>query len=261
MAQTLTATADPMFTPPRVRLDFADTGTTPVTSVTISRQDPSGLVTAVRTSDGNPLPVSGGAATVYDYEPPYGVPLVYTTNLAGGPTASAELDVTRPWLIHPGIPSRSRPLDFAPGSFAAVTRSIDQGSFTVLGRSTPIITTGGARRAGASQFVLMTETIADLQALDALFSDGAPLLLNVPPSLGFDVDAMYIAVGDVTFGRPSSVGTHKDRAITVPYQVVARPAGGTRSGLLWSDVAATYATWADLAATGMTWAELAAQSG
>jgi len=261
MAQTLTATADPTFTPPRVRLDFADTGTTPVTSVTISRQDTSGLVTAVRTSDGNPLPVSGGAATIFDYEPPYGQGLTYSTDISGGPTATAELDVDRPWLVHPGIPSRSMTFRQMAGSLASEVWDIDQGVFQVLARSTPIVTTGGARMAPAGTLLLGVSSAEELATLKLLLSDGAPLLLNVPPSLGWGVDSSYIAIGRVEMARPIQVLTASWRTLSLPYQVVARPAGGTRSGLLWSDVAATYATWADLAATGMTWADLAAQSG
>ncbi|HEU5026596.1 MAG TPA: hypothetical protein VFV01_16895 [Spirillospora sp.] len=251
----LVATPEPAHSPPRVRLDFTDTSAT-VTSLTITRQDASGRTYTVRTSDGGPLQVSGGVATLWDYEAPYGQTITYTTDSGG--TASTQLDVPRSWLIHPGVPSRSCPLVFGQGSFGAVTRSIVQGSFTVLGRSTPVITTGGARVAGASQFVLMTETIADADALDLLFSDGSPLFLNVPPSLSYDVAPMYIAVGDVAFGRPSSVAMHKDRSITVPYQTVARPGGGTRAAVTWDVVASQYATWADLAATGLTWAELVA---
>ena len=259
MTQTLTASVEPGNSPPRVRLDFHDTAGAPVTSVTINRQDSSGYSYAVRTSDGGPLPVSGGVATIFDYEIPFGQTATYSTTISGGPTATARLDVGQAWLVHPGVPARSCPLEFGTGSFPTVKKAIVQGSFTVLGRSTPVIFTGGARLAGASQFVLMTETITDANALDLLFSDGAPLFLNVPPSLGYDVDPMYIAVGDVTFDRPSPVATHKDRSITVPYQVVARPGGGTQAAITWDTVAGQYATWQALAAAGVTsWAALAA---
>lgn len=263
MTQTLTATAEPDYSPPRVRLDFSDTGGSPVTSVTIIRQDADGRSYTVRTSDGAPLPVSGGVATVWDYEVPFGQTVAYSTDISGGPTATAGLDVLRPWLVHPGVPTRSCPLVFGQGSFPAVTRAIVQGSFTVLGRSTPVVFTGGARLAGASQFVLMTETIADLNALDLLFSDGSPLFLNVPPSLSYDVDPVYIAVGDVSFGRPSSVAIHKDRATVVPYQVVARPGGGTQAAITWDTVAGQYATWTAEAAdaANTSWAALAAPTG
>ena len=260
MAQTLTATPDPSYSPPRIRLDFTDTNTTPVTSVTINRQDASGRAYPVRTSDGNPLPTSGGAASVYDYEPPYGQDLVYSTTISGGPTATANLNVSRPWLVHPGIPSRSAMFLQMAGSVQSETWDIDQGVFKVLGRSTPIVATGGVRFAPSSTLLLGVSNPTDLAGLKQLLSDGAPLLLNVPPSLGWGIDTSYIAVGPVQNARATQLLVGAWRTLSLPYQVVARPVGGTRGGLTWNDVAAKYATWADLAATGMTWAQLAAQS-
>jgi len=265
---TLTASVEADHTPPRVRLDVNDTtGTVP--SVTITRLDPDSVYRKVRTSDDAPLPLSGGLATIYDYEAPFGYALTYMTDLAGSPTATVQIDSAQSWLVHLGVPSRSCPIEFAPGSFTTVTRTVPQGVFVVLERPDPVVASGGARLLGASQFVLMTETISDLAALDLLFSDGSTLFLNVPPSLGYDVDSMYVAPGDVVFGRPSSVATHKDRTITVPYQTVGRPSGGTQAAITWNDVAtrgaddytaapSSYATWAAAAAAADSWAELAA---
>ena len=260
MAQTLTATPDPSYSPPRIRLDFTDTNTTPVTSVTINRQGTSGRVYPVRTSDGNPLPTSGGAATVYDYEPPYGQDLIYSTTITGGPTATANLNVSRPWLVHPGIPSRSMTFLQMAGSVQSETWDIDQGVFKVLTRSTLVVATSGVRFAASSTLLLGVSNPTDLAGLKQLLSDGAPLLLNVPATLGWGIDTAYIAVGPVQNARPSQLLVEAWRTLSLPYQVVARPAGGTRGGLTWDGVDALYGPWTDLAATGMTWAQLAAQS-
>jgi len=261
MAQTLTATPDPTYSPPRIRLDFTDTAATPVTSVTINRQNASGRVYPVRTSDGGPLPTSGGAATVFDYEAPPEQLLTYSTTITGGPTATATLlPVPAVRLIHPGIPSRSMSIQLRRATNAQEDWDIQQGSFAVLGRSTPIVATGGARIAAASSLIVAISSDDERLALKQLLSDGAPLLLSVAPSLGFGLESAYIAIGKVSSARPVDLGTVQERDIVLPYQVVARPAGGTRGGLTWDKVAATYPTWADLAATGMTWAQLAAQS-
>lgn len=258
MTQTLTAAAELSYSPPRVRLDFTDTSGTPVTSVTITRQDASGRSYTVRTSDGGPLVVSGGVATVWDYEVPYGQTVTYSTDISGGPTATAMLAVTRPWLIHPGVPSRSITFTHGAGSHASETWDIVQGSFTVLRRSTPIITTGGARVAAASTLVILISNAAELSALSLLLSDGSPLYLNVPPALSWGVESCYIAVGRAQVDRQVPVLTGRYRAVTLPYQVVARPGGGTQAGIIWDTIAGQYAAWTDLAATGLTWAQLVA---
>ena len=259
MAQTLTATTDPTYSPPRIRLDFTDTAASPVTSVTINRQDASGRVYPVRTSDDGPLPTSGGAASVYDYEPPYAQDLIYSTTITGGPTATANLAVSRPWLVHPGIPSRSMTFLQMAGSVQSETWDIDQGVFKVLMRSTPIVATGGVRFAPASTLLLGVSNPTDLAGLKQLLSDGAPLLLNVPGSLGWGIDTSYIAVGPVQNARPTQLLVEAWRTLSLPYQVVARPAGGTRGGLTWDGVDAKYGPWSDIP-TGTTWAQLAAQS-
>lgn len=259
MTQTLTATPDTSYTPPRVRLDFSDTGSSPATSVTITRQNASGKSYTVRTSDGEPLPVSGGVATVWDYEVPFGQTVTYTTDITNGPTATAVLDVSAVWLVHPGVPSRSVAVDLRAGTNDSEDWDIVQGSFTVLSRSTPIITTGGARVAPATTLVVRTSTQAERDALKLLLSDGSPLYLNVPSSLGIGVDTAYIAVGKVTAARPSgAAGTDWARDVQMPYQVVARPGGGTQAATTWDVVAGQYATWSALAATKKTWAQLVA---
>jgi hypothetical protein len=260
--QHLTATPEPDSSPPRVRLDFTDATSAPVSSLTISRLDANGRTWAVRTSDGGPLTVSGGAATIYDYEVPYGTRVTYSTDIVSGPTAVAVLDVARPWLIHVGVPSRSATFHNLAGSQASETWDIDQGVFAVLGRSTPIITTGGARVVPASSLVIHSATDDEKAALSLLLSDGAPLLLNVPQSLGWGIGTSYIAVGRVQVDRPIGILSVSHRSLTLPYQQVARPGGGTQAAITWNTVAAKYATWQDILDAGITsWAELAAPTG
>lgn len=254
---TLIATPDPTNAPPRMQLDVTATGTPTVSSVTISRTDPDGSVKLVRTADGGPLVLSGGAATIYDPEIPYGVPVDYSIEEGSAPTTSAQLDVDAPWLTHLGVPSRSVTLDFLKGSSDEEEWVIDQGVFPILGRATPIVVTGAARQAPSSMLLVGTESLADLEALRDLLADGSVLLLNVSPALGLGLDTAYIAVGNAKPRRRSDIGTDPQRNFQLPYQVVGRPAGGTRSGIIWADVAAEYATWSSIP-VGKTWAQLAA---
>lgn len=253
----LSASVDQSTTPPSVRIDIADTRATPATSVVVTRQDSTGRSYPVRTADGGPLVVSGGTATLYDNELPYGTQVTYSVNVVGAVTATARIDVDSVWLTHPGVPSLSVPVDFRPGSFSSEEWAIDQGVFNVLGRSSPVVVTSGARTSPASSFTIYTETLDQLRALKQLFADGSPLLLNVSPTLNTGLDTSYITASGVTVSRPSPVAPHEDRDIAVKYQVVDRPTGGTQSAITWSDIAAKYATWADVAAAVKSWAALA----
>lgn len=254
---TVTATEHPETTPPSVRLDVTATGTPTITSVTLSRTDPSGRAYPVRTSDGGPLVLSGGVATVWDYEIPYGTTSTYQASATGATsgTDTALLSVSDVWLVHPGVPSRSMAVSVA--DFGEVVGAADRGVFAVIGRSDPVVISGGARNSDAGVLELWTDTDPERVALKQLLSDSATLLLNVPASLGWGVDTCYISIGDVTATRPVVYAAQPRRDWSLPYQVVARPSGGSQALRTWATVAGEYATWADLAATGLTWAEVA----
>jgi hypothetical protein len=98
----------------------------------------------------------------------------------------------------------------------------------------------------------------ELAAFKLLLSSGSTLLLNVPPALGLGIDTAYIAVGKVQVTRQSDVGDHPGRDLTIPYQVVSRPAGGTQAAITWNTIAGLYSSWNDAAASVSSWAELSA---
>jgi hypothetical protein len=254
---TITATPDPTSRPPSIRLDVQDAGTPAIPSTTLYRLDPDGRNRKVRTADDGPLVISGGVGTVIDYEVPLGSTVTYVTSQAGGPTVDASVDSDQAWLVDPGSPAQSVQLDLRRGSNSEEQWAIDQGSFAVLGRSTPIVVTSGARTAPSSTLITSVPTLAQLSAFRSLLSGGAPLLLNVPPQLGLGIDTAYISVGNVSVSRPSDVGSEQLRDLTLPYQVVDRPAGGTQAAITWNDIAAKYPTWAAVAASARSWSELA----
>lgn len=254
---TITPTPEPSNTPPRMKLDVTATGTPTVTSVTLSRTDADGTTRLVRTSDGGPLVLSAGAGTIYDYEIPYGEAVTYSLPEGSAPTADTQLDTGAVWLVHLGLPSKSVSVRFRRGSFQSETWSIDQGIFPILGREEPIVITGSTRVAAASSLTLAIDQAADLAALKNLLRDGSPLLLNADTALGYGIDTAYIAVSNVTVSRSVSILYNGNRDVELPYQVIARPAGGTRALYTWADVAVDYTTWSSIPA-GKTWAQLAA---
>lgn len=266
MAITLTAIPDPTYSPPRVRLTFQDTATTPVPAVEIYRRDPDGRSRKVRTSDDGPLVVSGGLASVDDYEAPFSVPATYTIT-GQTATATTQLDVTVPWLIHVGVPSLS--VSVRVQNIAERVRVVDQAVFRVLGRSMPIVATGGARDVGSSVLTVRTDTDEQRRALDQLLDDAAPLFFNLPPSKRWGIAPCYIAVGDTTEARFVNYGSYPRRDWDLPFQVVDRPAGGTQAGITWdsyatrgvddytAEVGSQYTTWAAMAAAVQSWSDLA----
>lgn len=252
---TLTATPNTATSPPKIRLVGTATGTPTVSSLTIYRTDPDGSSKLVRTPDGGPLVLAGGTATIDDFEAPFGAPVQYSVPEGTAPTTSATLSVSTPWLIHLGTPSMSVPLDFMKDSFSEEAWDLDQGVFPILGRPEPMVITGGSRQAPSSEMIVGTDTLTDLDNLQAILADGSTLLLNVSPALNLGIKTEYVAIGAARAKRRSDVGTDARRNITLPYQTVARPTGGTRTAVMWSDVGATYATWAGIP-VGKTWAQV-----
>lgn len=259
---TLTATSQPTGSPPRVRLDVTASGTPTVTSVTVTRTDVSGKTYPVRTSDGGALPVSGGVATAYDYEIPYGTTSTYSVAATGATTvtASATVDVASVWLVHVGVPALSMALPVI-SEIRELTRPLDRGLFPVIGRPDPIAITGGARSTPAGVLGVRTKTDAQRTALDLLIDDGSTLLLNLPASLGWGMSTCYVSIGDVTTARTVDFAGQPWREWTLPYQVVGRPAGGSQALVTWQTVYDSYGSpsWTALyaAAGNPTWAQLA----
>lgn len=103
MTATVTATAEPDNSPPRVRLDVV----TDQSTVVLHRVEQDGRRTVVRSYDGGPLPVVGGEVLIYDHEAPIGLPVSYTADgTAVTPSELVTLTGDRIWLVHPGVPVR-----------------------------------------------------------------------------------------------------------------------------------------------------------
>jgi hypothetical protein len=238
--------------PPRVRLNIAATGG--LASVTVTRLDPDGRIYPVRTATGDPLPMTGGAGLLYDYEAPFGQAVFYSSlEDTATVTGSVTVSETRVWLVHPGVPALSTPIELGVGSASEEEWSVQQGVFWAMGRETPLVFTDGGRKAPSSSLSVLTDTATDFQALKSILSDASPLLLNVPTTLGLGLDTDYISIGAVHPRRPSDIGTDTLRVLELPYMVVNRPAGGSQATRTWTDVKITYNTWTDVKAAYPTW--------
>ena len=242
---SITASALPSNAPPAVQVNINDTRSPGQASqLTIMRINPDGTQSPVRTSDGNPLPLSSGVGVVYDYEAPYGQPVAYTSAEVPGVT-SPQVTVTSSsdWLVDPAVPDLSVPVQFRPGTLQKVTYQVRQGVFQPMGRQYPVVVTDGARKAGVSTLVVSAESSDDIAGLLALLSNASVLLLN-PSDSSWRFDPCYIAVGDVDVTRWTDVVIDDNRDFTLPITIVDRPAGGSQAQRTYADLLASYGTYA-----------------
>lgn len=255
-------TVEPGNVPPRIRLDVTDTGSPNLFATTVTRLDPDGALRVVRTTDGNPLTLTTSGSNrvgfVYDYEAPFGSAVSYSTGESPA-TVSTEvtLDQDAPWLIHVGVPSLSKPVEFRVGTVAEETLSVRRGVHWPMGSRFPVVQTDGVRKAPESTLIVSTDSPQDTAAIRALIADASVLLLNVPTTLGLEIATCYISIGDVRIARPSDIGTDPYRDIVMPYLVVDQPVGGSQSGRTYVDLL-TFSTYADLNAAYPTYADMLA---
>jgi hypothetical protein len=235
--------------PPRVRLDVTDTGTPNLFAATVTRLNPDGTTSTVRTSDGNPLVLttsgSNRVGLLYDYEAPFGEPVSYSTiESPAGLSAEVTVPEARVWLIHPGVPALSTPIAVA--SFGNRVRRVARGVHYPMGRSTPVVQTDGARKSAESSMDVRIADLTDLAALEAVTADASTLLLNIPADLQWGIPASYIAVGDTDEARLIDYAGDPNRYVTLPFTVVDMPVGGSQSERTYADVLADNATYATL---------------
>lgn len=252
MATTFTATAEPGNVPPRTLLELTYTGQT---SATITRLDPDGVTRVVRLGD--PAALIAGSWVGYDYESWFGEPATYTATTGAGSltTSPVTLDVTRPWLRHPGIPSLSMEIDFQ-GDGAPV-RPANLTVLEPLGRRSPIVVSDGRRKSKRGTMTIRTHTLVEMSALLGLTDDLSVLLLDVPPGMEFGITHEYRALGDLTEDRlRPDYYRHPWRIWQMPFTVVDRPAGGLQAQRTWVDVLDEAPTWAALIGMYETWTDV-----
>lgn len=251
----LTVTAEPANVPPRYLLEV--TGGTGA-SVTLYRRTAVDDPVPVRTA--NPAVLLGGAWTGYDYEAPFGIDVSYDAVLADGSTTTVTAARLRdggvevPWLIHPGIPSLSRPLQGV--TVGDETQDSNQAAHVVLERADPIVLSDGVRHLPSFPLTVKTYTTAEESDLAALLADGGVLLLQVLFPFTELYEYWWVSIGQVVKSRLTLDFGEPYKLWTLPCTATAPPTGSQQSERVWSDLLADFATWADVSLAYATWTDV-----
>lgn len=257
---SLTVTAEPQRA--NVRIDIHGAPGTAVT-YTLVRKSPSGNTVAVRGAVGAQL--AGDPTTVRDWEVPFNVALVYTVTFynANGTTvgvgASAAFtmpyDDCRAWLVDLAAPTNS--LQAVVASFTPLDFEVPAGVHRVLDRRAPVMVTLPAWTPDA-ELVLLTDTLAERDAVRNLLGSGYAFLLRTDPAQG--IGNMYLGVLDFKEGRISTLGEPPYRQFTVDVVQVSRPDPAVftpRPPMTYNEVLETWHTYAELLASVATYDALA----
>jgi hypothetical protein len=247
----ITAVPEPGNYPPRVRLEITKAAGSATGQVLRTGAD--GRAVPVR--QGDPATLTAGAWVGYDYEIRYNQLARYEwvpTTGARLTSSDVRLDVANPWLIHPGIPALSCPV---------IVKLIDDevirgsgGLHDVLDSPYAVPVSNGGRKAPNFQVILKTLTKAERDALDQLFFDQAPLLLQmVYPAFTDESEYRWVWFGDISRSRRSQVYADSCRIWGLPASEVARPLGGIRAQRSWADLLLECPTWAAVLAKYKTW--------
>ena len=271
----LTLIPHPDGSPPEVELRLNWAGQA---SAQVQRLDPDGRWRPVRT--GEPATLTGGLWIGHDVEASYGAPLGYraisgstivvgvvpaqpgrgggfdpagftpagfdtTSPVPGSPeTNRVLLAVDRPWLVHPGSPSLSQPLEVR--TLEPIVTAIRQATFQVVGRVNPVVVSQ-ARSAAAYSMTVLTETLAGQQGLTDLLGDGSTLYWNVPVTLGWGLPTGWVAVSDVQWEHQlTGYAGDPAKVWTLPLKIVDRPVGGQAQQWSCAALVAEQATCQDV---------------
>lgn len=239
--------------PPRIRLLV--TGFSGLT-VTVLRYDHNGS-TVVRTA--SPGELSGGVWSGYDDEMPYNELVSYAAIPAGTTTAAAittaTLPVTRPWLVHPGVPSLSQPVDVLLGVGPDLYAS-PAGLHAVLGRAADVVISDGTRKAAKASMTAYTQTYDAADALTALLADCTPLLFQyVLPGVERQL-YRWVAIGDVSVDGAGQPFGDPWAEWPMSYSVVDRPVGALQAQRTYADVLAESTTYQVVFDTFSTYLDL-----
>jgi hypothetical protein len=176
------------------------------------------------------------------------------------------LDAVDAWLIHPGTPGLSIPLNETDATAAGII-SIDPISnptnatvHRILGSATPIPTTTGPRSDDLTAITLATVTTDERVALRALLASDIPILIQVPPAWDLEFNCGFYQVGDVTTARAANT-VEAHRITTLPLTKVQSPVVDVENtGWSYAAVAAEFATYSALSVTFATYADLASNT-
>lgn len=227
---------------PRVRIEI--TGT-PNEQVYISRYDQQGRSTLVRQAE--PIVLNAtGTETVYDYEAPWGVPIVYRSN--DGARRPTRLDHRlRPgegWIIAPTDPSASVKISF----IETLNDSTWESGTTltkVMNKERMSGSTNVTLYAEASGMTFRTDTIREAAEFVDLRRRNPVFLLQIPAFSGVEGIFDYVFPSGITRAYTDR-GNTEQRAFSFTWQIADRPAGGVQAAWTVARLHNEVATVADV---------------
>lgn len=258
---TFVATAEPSNNPPRVKLEID--AWTASANVSIFRHDPNGSITPVREAEAvDPFVLDGGGdGIMYDYEMWFEDSFSYEAKEALNvlTTSTVSMPVSDVWLICPGRPS----LSFTPDVQNDSDENYDaDSSINWPDRSQyPIIVSSGRRKSKSATMTFRSWTLVERDQLLAIMQFLDVLLLNVPPSFGWDFSHQYMGFGKLEVKRlveGYNAARQPFREYVVPYNVTARPAGGVQAEWTFDGVFNAFATFNDALANYDDFADMLA---
>jgi len=259
-------------TPPYVVEAHPETGSVTITLNSLAgvavldlyRVDPDGTLAPVRGfgSDVEAYAVTGSTMLFQDYEVPLGVAVRYQfTKDAGATTRTYAVAVDPPddeayvWFTDPGQPARN--LLLAVSQAPDWQQAVERGVYRVRGAARPVVISD-VRGDDEGDLSAATYTESEARALKYLLAEGSVLLIRARP--GWDLDKVYVSVGNTSRNRVSQYGPEWARRWTLPLTVVDRPVGGMAgsAGRTWQDVLddPETPTWGDLPAKYPTWLDV-----
>lgn len=224
----------------------------------VYRIEPGGNRKVLRSAD--PVTPVSGFAVVEDYEAPFDQTVSYRIVRDSNDDTADSVEVTLtsggvPWLIHPGKPElRSVPLLVE--TWPTWTRAAIRGVFQPLGRDLPIAVSQG-RGGPSGSMSLFTSSERDRDALLALMSDGATLLLKGTSEEG--AGYRWLSCGDLT-EEPLANFLPGFVRWSVGVDEVVEPSGFALAAVTYTDVTETFDSYSTLADSVADYAELASGS-
>jgi len=233
---------------------------------------PSGTVTVERSPNGSTLwepvrggvelPISGGEATLDDYEYYAGAETHY--RVVGDDQGSIVVSDQRVWLKSIRYPMLNRPITVV--DWGAISRASRDTTHAVVGRSAPVAVSD-SRLLPAFTLEIATDDYADpsvdpvpqAAAIELMLAAGGVLLVHVPA--GMPVPGGYVAVGATAMNRVVPHG-QVPRVWELPCQTVAPPGPDVLpTTLTWATIRRLYGSWTATVAAHPEWGALLADVG
>jgi hypothetical protein len=198
-----------------------------------------------------------GGWTGYDYHAPFNQDFSYVASVEGQADSAASaaqyIMSAITWLVHPADPELSVPLDVVV-KFGSLRRPSTSAKFKILGSSQPVIRTDSPRGPLAGDITVLANDDTEAQALDALFADSGPILLNCHrPEI---VRWLWIAPGDTTMEPPGGYYRTPYRQLSFPWEECRAPDADVQP--VWDLAGLAAAGFADLAVVNAQYDDLRA---